>query len=273
MISAEIVRVHKRIEDLEQQFDKLHGQLVQELTSEMASIDSILHSLTKLPLPLRSTYEVPILKMLPDLERKKNIDLLFYRLNPLFTFIDCELLAHLISKFGSPTLREDMESYLDQIKLFKQQTTVGDLIEYFSGRSIADNDQNYKRLRAKIDGDPKVYTLEMLDDFRKKFCRKMLLSDFVSVLVLELLEAACSFYAVWLIPSVLAEDMAIRAPLVDTDFYLSEHIQELSLDGLSLYPATSMSVHKPIAVSIESMAYPSKLIAELTLETSKTGIL
>ena len=80
--------VLKRIETLEEQFDCLHERLVTELSEGGASVDQVLRTLTKLPLTFRKEYESTIQGMLPELEKREVICNLFYRLNPLFTFID-----------------------------------------------------------------------------------------------------------------------------------------------------------------------------------------
>ena len=228
----------KKIKELEERFRKLHGELLSILIEDKISTDSVLQSLTLLPIDLKGRYESKIQELLPTLEAKERIHALFRYLNPLFTFIDYDLLRHLISTFGKTELKEDMATYADQVKLFKQETTVGDLIAYWPGCCITESDvkMTYKpaTLRAKIGDDPKTYTLEKLDSFRNIFCCKIFLSDYVSLFILEILEAAGSFWVVWRIPFYDELDLE-EAKFLSPQFYQSEHVQELSLDGLTLY--------------------------------------
>ena len=85
-------------------------------------------------------------------------------LNPLFTFIDYELLQYLVSKFGSQGLKQEMTSYTGKVQLFKKVTTIDKLINHWPGLEAPPID--FKILRAKFADDPKSYTLEKLDSFR-----------------------------------------------------------------------------------------------------------
>lgn len=262
--------MHKRIEALEKQFDNLHDQLVSELSEGDVSVDQLLQSLTKLPLVFRREYESTIQKMLPKLEQRKTIHKLFLRLNPLFTFIDYELLQHLIAKFGSRELKEDMSTYVDKVQLFKKETTVGELINYWPGHKVTDMEEyNYKQLIAKFDDDPKTYTLERLDTFRKKYC-SLVSSEFVSVIILSSMEAASSFRAVWLIPAVLVPELLEAASKIDSTFYLEEHVLNVSLDKKSLFlyiteSLVSPSVANPTTKPLATFGAVSTIILILRL--------
>ena len=141
--------------------------------------------------------------MLPTLEGRNTITELFLRLSPLFVFINYGLLDHLISKFGSPALKEDMKSYVSEVKVFMRETTVADLMDYWPGEQHPC--MNYSELKAKFSDDPRLYTLERLNDFQRKFCCKIRLSEFIFGLIL--LEAGESFYATWLVPTIVAPEL------------------------------------------------------------------
>ena len=225
--------VSKRIETLEEQFDCLHERLVTELSEGGASVDQVLRALTKLPLIFRKEYESKIQDMLPELEKREVIRNLFYRLNPLFTFIDYELLQHLVSKFGSQELKQEMTSYTVKLHLFKKVTTIHELIDYWPGLKVPQID--HKILRAKFEDDPKSTTLEKLDYFRNRFYNELRLSEFVAVSILVLLEPANSFIAIWFIPTMLVQELTEAVSQVDKRFFKAEQILELSLDERTLY--------------------------------------
>ena len=225
--------VSSQIELLEDQFDNIHDRLVRELTEGGTSVEQVLQALTKLPFTFRKQYQDTVKVMLPDLETKDRIGSLFHLLNPLFTFIDYELLKHLASKFGSSKLKEDMSSYVEKVQLFKKTTTVNELMEYWPGLEVPES--NYSRLRAKIEDDPGTFTIEELDNFRRKFFNHLRLSDFVSVSILMLLEHTNSFIAIWRIPNVVVRDVIDAVSQIDNTFCLAEHILELSVDERTLY--------------------------------------
>lgn len=226
--------VSSRIEVLEEQFHDIHSRLVTELSAnEGISVEQVLQALTMLPFAIRKQYQDTIRVMLPDLESRDRISSLFHLLNPLFTFIDYELLKHLVTKFGSSKLKDDMFSYVEKVQLFKKVTTVSELIEYWPGLELPES--NYSRLRAKIGDDPGTFTLEELDNFRRKFFSHLKLSDFVSVSILMLLERTSSFIAVWLIPTVVVPELMEAFSPMDCTCFKDERILELSVDERTLY--------------------------------------
>ena len=218
---------------MEEQFDLLHDRLVTELSEGGTSVEQVLRALTKLPLTFRKEYESTIQSMLPELEKREVIHNLFYRLNPLFTFIDYELLHHLVLRFGSQELIQEMATYEMKVQLFKKVTTISELIDFWPGLEVPQID--HKLLRAKFEDDPKLYTLEKLDYFRNHFYSRLRLSQFVSVSILMLLEPANSFVAMFFVPSVVVKELLEAFSKVDKAFLQGKQILELSLDERSLY--------------------------------------
>ena len=233
------VDVSKRIETLEEQFDCLHERLVTELSEGGASVDQVLRALTKLPLTFRKEYESTIQSMLSELEKREVIRNLFYCLNPFFTFIDYELLQHLVSKFGSQELKREMTSYAGKVQLFKKVTIISELINYWPGLKVPQVD--HKMLRAKFEYDPKSYTLEKLDNFRNRFYNELQLSEFVAVSILVLVEPANSFVAVWFLPTVVVDEIIKAIGQMDRTFFQTEHILELSMNERTLYQGSVLS--------------------------------
>ena len=221
------------IKTLVEEFDCLHERLVNEVSEGGTPVKQVLRALTRLPFTFKTEYESKIQSMLPELEERRVIDNLFYRLNPLFTFIDYELLQHLVSKFGSQELKQEMTSYTEKVQLFKKVTTIGELIDCWPGLEVPPID--YTILRAKFTDDPKSYTLEKLDSFRNRFYGKIRRSEFVTVSILMLVESANSFIAVWFIPTVAVQELTEAISQTDTTFFQSEQILELSLGERILY--------------------------------------
>jgi hypothetical protein len=225
--------VPKKIKTLIEQFDCLHECLVNEISEGGTSVDQVLRALTRLPFTFRKEYESTIQSMLPELEKREVVRNLFYRLNPLFTFIDFELLQHLVLKFGSQELKQKMTSYTEKIQLFKNVTTINEVIDCWPGLEGPPID--FKILRAKFADDPKSYTLEKLDRFRNRFYNKLRCSEFIAVSILMLVAPTNSFIAVWFIPTVAVQEIFTAFCHMDIAFLQSEQILELSLDERTLY--------------------------------------
>ena len=121
-------------------------------------MDAFYQALIILPFAFRREYERSIQQLLPA---AKEIDgqsvitsSVFLLFNPLFAFIDYDLLNHMIVKFGSAELKSEMALYIEDVKIFMRETTVGDLIDHWPGGSCEVSDLNYAKLRAKFRDDP-----------------------------------------------------------------------------------------------------------------------
>lgn len=226
-------------------------------TNEEVTVDRLLQALTLLPFAFRMQYQDTIQDMLPELEAEDRISSLFNLLDPLFSFIDYDLLKHLVTKFGSASLKEEMSEYVDKVQFFKRTTTVSELIEYWPGNKLPES--NFSSLRARIGADPGSYTLDELDKFRRRFFGQLRLSDFISASILVQLERSSSFIAVWCIPTVAVPKLIeVTSQSADTLFQ-AENILELSVDNKSLYSiyvkatcvtSVNMSVVEPQPIAL-----------------------
>ena len=223
--------VRQNTELLEREFKDLRCQLVSELNhATHISVDSILDSLTTLPIFLRPQYENPLQGKLPVLERASSVNQLFRRLDPLLSFIDYPgLLCHLISIFGSRNLRRELEYYESKIKIFLSETTVADLMDFWPGRQYSD----FAKLRVKFDGDPKSYTLEKLNEVRRRFASELRLSELIFVLIG--CERSTSFVVIWMVHPSTVHSIVERSKQIKDDFYLAEKILYMSIDETQLY--------------------------------------
>ena len=243
--------VSERIETLHKQFRGLHSRLLKEVKG--VTVNDLLQALTLLPPTFSQQYESTIQSMLPNLKKEEVICNVFLHLNPLFTFIDFKLLRHLVSAFGSPELKKDMTSYAEKVQLFKKVTTISDLVDHWPGLDLPQID--HKMLRAKFEDDPKSYTLEKLDYFRNRFYGKLRLSDFVAVSILALLQPANSFIAMWFVPTVVVPEIIEAFGQMDSTFFQTDQILEISLDERMLYQRSvsiecmTSSVMRPLSAN------------------------
>ena len=229
------IDIAKHIDMLQGQFRGLHRRFRSELNERRVSVDDVLAELTLLPIEFCKEYESLIQQMLPVLEESTRITTLFNRLNPLFTFIDYGLLQHLISTLGSTELKEDMTSYIDVVQEFMRGTTVGDVKNHWPGDE--ESHASFSKLRAKFKDDPRTYTLERLNNFRRKFCSRVRLSELVFGLIS--LEPSESFFVTWLIPTVVVTQLSKSIQQIERSFYESVHILSISVNEKQLYPPPS----------------------------------
>ena len=227
--SPQTEAVAERIATLEKQFRDLHQSLLFELIEgEGISATKFFLALEMLPMAFRREYQDKIREMTRNIEPHgpaKVTREIFLHYSPLFTFIDYRLLEHLISEFGKPKLKERMASHVAEVEQFKRETTVADVMDIWPGNT--DIPLNYTELKAKFEDDPRMYTLEKLDEFRRKFCSQLRLSEFIFWLIS--MEPGKSFFVIWCIPTAAVPEFVMNLHLIEEGFYIEENILSLSL--------------------------------------------
>ena len=225
------------IEDFERRFRSLQKEILHQLIENNVDTATVVNSITLLPMKLKNEYEKAIQDLIPFFSNKECINELFFRLNPLLSFLDCGLLEHIINEYGSDTLKQDMSTYSSDIVTFMKDTTIKQLIEsgHFSGQP--DIPPNFSLLKARISKDTSKCTVEHLNRLRKKYCSEVQLSKAVCHLVA--LDESNSFIVRWLIPSALIDGIMKSTRSIDQSFYQAKKITSLTLDGMWLYMSES----------------------------------
>ena len=232
-MSPERDDILSQMEELDSKFRSLHQALLSELESKKVPVRELVNSLTLLPIQLRQEYERAISSKLPDLRGEDEAgDVFRYHLNLLVNFLDYGLIKYVIDQFGSNTLKSMMISYGVDTLIFMKKTTVKQLMDVWPGQQEIPH--SFSKLRAKLDEDPKNYTLYQLDQLRRRFCGAVKLTEVVLVLIG--LETANSFIVEWLVPTVLVHQLMESAKKLDFGFYLREYILKMTVDEKQIFP-------------------------------------
>ena len=231
--SFPITVVGEHIKMLERQFSSMQRKLLSELTARSdMSPDTLVDSLTQLPVALRAEYHKFVFDHLDTLESADSIRKIFRHINLHFTFMDHGLMGHLIEEFGSDQLQRDMSAYAVKMQSFLSQTTVLQLMDLWPSRG--DIPPHFEKLMAVIDGDPKTYTLRQLDDLRKKLCNETRLSE--TILVLIGVRRKNSFIVCWVVPSIFVPQLkSAISSLSVRSFYQRERIFSVTVGTQRLY--------------------------------------
>ena len=221
------------IEDFEDRFCSLQNRVLRELVISSIDTSSFLNTITLLPEKLKKEYEVAIVDMLPTLSCQESINQLFYHLNFLISFIDYGLLEYIIKIFGSDILKADMRSYVSDMRMFMEQTTVQQLINcsYLTGQRKPP--PNFTILRKKIGQDACSCTLAKINKLRLRFSAEAKLSHIVFHLIA--LEDSSSFIVSFLVPSALVSDTIVSAKKLSDRFFQREKIVSISIGNKWLY--------------------------------------
>ena len=202
------------LEKFENRFDDLHQKIRDELVAGRVDTSNVLSKLTLLPLKLKEEYDKPIQGILPVLSEQKNINELFYRLNPLLSFLDYALLEHIINKFGSDQLKKAITAYGSDIQVFMKETTIQQLIDHLPGQP--EIPQNFELIKAKIGKDAKKCTIAEINQLRSRLCCEIRLSKIVFHIIA--LEDSNSFIISFIVPSVLLRYVFESARKLDSFF-------------------------------------------------------
>ena len=219
------------IEDFESRFRSLQKEILSQLIKRRVDPSTVINSLTLLPLKLRKEYEKAIQELLPFFSNKEGIDKLFFRLNPLFSFLDYGLLEYIIKIYGSDTLIQDMNTYSNDMCIFMKETTIKQLVDHLPGQIKIP--PNFSLIEAKIGEDASKCTLEQLNRLRNRYCSEVQLSEIVFHLVAVV--ESNSFIVKWLVPSVFVVDIVKFTRYIDQSFYQEYKITSLTLDGMWIF--------------------------------------
>ena len=219
-----------KINQLQGKFFDLHNRFKLELLRSNISVEDILGSLTLLPMELKPEYDESIQAKLPQIQTATTITQLMHWVNPLFTFIDYNLLNYLASKFGSIQLQAGMSSYIQEVQAFMCVTKVNDVMPHWPGIKISSD--GFSELWIKIKANPELYTLKELQEFRDKYCATIKLSAVLSSI--KSLIPASSFFIVLLVPTATTIEVGKAI-----NFYREEQVCMVVLDNKLLYLSDS----------------------------------
>ena len=171
---------------------------------------------------------------------EKSINEVFYLvINPLTTFIDFSLIEHLISKFGDDSLKKSMESYVQKVMKFVDDTTVDILIKtnYWPGMKDRRDLMDLSELEIHFGKDASKCTLKEVEHCRKNLFGDYQSGEFVSILIN--LKASGSFIATLLIPSILISEF-----MTLVSHFFDQSVISISVNGQLVHPMSSQQILK-----------------------------
>ena len=152
-------------------------------------------------------------------------ELFIIHLNPLTSFIDYGLIDHVIRKFGSDSIKKDMQSYCHDMQIFMKHTTIQQLIHFWPGKQRTP--ETFEVLRAKIGKRASTCTLDEINALRRRFCAELQLSEVIFCLIA--LENSNSFILSWQVPSVFVPDLIESVKKIKKSFFEREKMLSLSV--------------------------------------------
>ena len=236
------VSVAQQISEFENRFEGLTYDAQVEIREKHTPVRKVQHTVMLLPLSIRADHYRFLKENLLNIEKAESIDEIFMYLNLYWTFIDYQLLEHIIRKHGSDYLKAKMEEYVQDLDKFKSTTTIRQICGLArKWCSRLDLPQHFALLSTKFRKDPAAYTLEELEHFRVSFCREFSLSESTAMFAGA---AEGSLGILWHMPSSLVPDLtaAILSHPHSNTFFEQQSLLLLEIDGKCLY-------HSPASTS------------------------
>ena len=234
------------------EIDSLHKKfrsLIKDLTKQLENsrgieMEDVHDTLLNLPQHLHVIYSPILDEKFHSLEKCKSYREFFFKMNDCWNFIDPDLLESIIEEHGSDGLKSAMKVYAKELEMFRQSTTVHQLIEMwqpkFPKSSISDipevSHEHCKSLVTRLDRDARMYTIQELDCFRReaqKFAHPLSIS---AMILYDIISGSVTI--VWLVSEDDIDTVSQLVPeLVKTSSFIEQHkIVFLSFDGYIQYP-------------------------------------
>ena len=220
--------IEQKIETFEKRFVRLRVDACMELQRQNVSLLELRTTLMTLPSGPSQQHKKFIDETYDVFKGAQEVEDMFRPLNSYLSFLNYNLLQHVIEFFGSQDLKQKMNSYCEDIKRFQKETMIADIIPYLPQTS--DHPEGYSNLNLRVNFDIATTSLEYLEQYRKRFAAEFLLPDF-ALLLADLKQS--SLLIVWLVPStvlpILKEKMEIKRK--EFSFFSKFQILEICVEG------------------------------------------
>ena len=154
------------------------------------------------------------------------VEEIFSILNRYCNFLNCSLLAHIITKFGDEEQKKELSTYTTALQAFRSRTKITDFV-----KTCPENQKippEFVALKTKLSPDWKDRTLEDAEVYRMSMVHSSSLASYALYLVEGV---PGSIYLLWSIPSHAIDFLAA---VINSQFLQRHCIEEVTIDGEDL---------------------------------------
>ena len=229
--STEGVRkVQLEIATLEAMYDDLVGKAGVFFSKRQArSSDFFIEfqiSVAVLPTSLKYQHEYFLEHHSSEIARATTVGEIFSILNRYCNFLNCSLLAHIISKFGDGELQRQLNTYTTALQSFRSRTKITDFVQTCPGNQKIPPE--FVALKTKLSPDWKDRTLEDAEIYRMSMVHSSSLASYALYLVQGV---PGSIYLLWSVPSHAIDYLATA---MNSEFLQRHCIEEVTIDSEDL---------------------------------------
>ena len=188
-----------------------------------------------------------------QIARATTVEEIFSIVNRYCNFLNCSLLAHIISKFGDEELKKQLNTYTAALQTFRSQTKIKDFMKTCTENP--NHPPGFVDLRTKLSPEWEQCTLEDAEDYRKYMTRNSYLADYVLSLVKGI---PGSIHLSWSVPSN-ATDFIVAT--MSPEFLQHHGIEGVTIDGEDLEEYKYLRVIDPdILHEVISQVYECNIV-------------
>ena len=175
----EIHELERKYDELERKYDDLVDEVEDSLTKAGTDLSRVKKRIIRLPVSLKNLHwDLLEPEATAAIENTTSIKGLFNFLHSRhWDFLNCELLCHIVDRFGDPETIRSKEKYLDELRRFRTKTKLRDLIRW-TGTRYAKILPAEKELVLIMGEEWRERTLEDLEQFRIEFSRQCSINSY-----------------------------------------------------------------------------------------------
>ena len=171
-----------------------------------------------------------------DIFRASSVGEIFYILSPYWNFTNYHLLEHLITSLGDNQLKTKLQAYLDDLKVFEDNTTVKDFIRV--RRSYLDLPPDFSEVAVKLRDEWADYSLSRIH----QLCQE--LSEISSLNAFSTIFTGGSFNSIHLCLAVPSLTLHLLAAALDDKFLHNHGIEVIHIEGVELHAYQQQCVQR-----------------------------
>ena len=183
-------------------------------------------SVAVLPTSLKYQHSYFLKHHSSEIAKATTVEEIFTILNSYWNFLNCTLLAHIISKFGDEELQRQLGRYITALQSFRTRTKITDFVQTCTSHPKCLPE--YVGVKAKMGSEWEPCTLEDAEKYRQYMAHISSLADYV--LYLER-GAPGSIFLLWRVPNHAIDFLAAA---MNSKFLQCHCIEEVVIDDVNL---------------------------------------
>ena len=180
--AVRVRKVQQEIATLKDMYDDLVEKTVEKFSERQEDSPHFCRklriSVAVLPTSLKYQHRFFLEHHSSKIGKATTVEEIFSILNSYWNFLNCNLLAHIINKFGDEELQKQLSSYTTALQSFRLRTRITDFMKAYTGDPTLP--QQLVALKMKIGSEWEQCTLEDAEELRRSMATDSSTTDFTT---------------------------------------------------------------------------------------------